>query len=390
MKVLLVSGTNSRNSGGLYNSVRNLGQSLKKINEVEPILLAHSDEHSVTDIAAYAPLAVEDYEIIGPSGYAFSTNISKKIEQINPDILHPQCLWIYPSYATLKYHRINKTPYMVSARGMLDKWILNNNAWKKKLVGSLYEKEYLRNAACLNALALPEYEAMRAFGCQNPIAVIPNGVNLPAETWPTDVNIPEWKTGDNRKVMLFLSRLHPKKGIENLMKAWGALGLHKGEWKLAIAGESKESSYLQNLISLRTTLKLENDIFFIGPQFHKEKDVCFRCADAFILPSFSEGLPMAILEAWSYRLPVIMTTACNVPEGFENNAALQIEPDSDSILMALKELFDMGEKNRNTLGENGYQLVKDKFTWGAIAIQTYEVYKWILSGGEQPSTIKND
>ena len=388
MKILLITGSNSRNSGGLYNSVRNLGQSMMEIEGLDPVLLAHSDEYSEQDVQAYTPLTVEDYKIVGRNGFALSLDITKQIKRIKPDIIHPQCIWIYPSYATLKYYKNNKVPYIVSTRGMLDKWILNNSAWKKKLVGGLYEKEYLRKAMCLHALAVPEYEAMRNFGCENPVAIIPNGVNLPANEWPLNGNKPEWKSADDRKSILFLSRLHPKKGIENLMEAWSNLKAHKKDWKLIIAGESKDGSYLQSLLSLRGDLKLDNDIFFVGPQFHADKDICFRCADAFILPSFSEGLPMAVLEAWSYRLPVIMTTACNIPEGFERKAALPIEPDPASILSALELLFNATDDERRAIGANGYQLVKDKFIWTSIVKQMHEVYCWMLTGGKMPSTVK--
>lgn len=388
MKIALIAGSNSRNSGGLYNSVRNLGQSMMKIDGLDPVILAYSDEHSAQDIKAYSPLPLEDYKLIGSNSFALSSDINKKLQQIKPDIIHPQCIWIYPSFATLRYHKQNNVPYIISTRGMLDKWILNNNAWKKKLVGGLYEREYIKNANCLNALALSEYEAMRDFGCKNPIAIIPNGVNLPSEEWPSDAKIPTWRCNDDRKVMLFLSRLHPKKGIENMIKAWAGLGAYKKEWKLIIAGESKDEIYMQTLNSAIKNSNLNNDVFLVGPQFNFDKDICFRCSDAFILPSFSEGLPMAVLEAWSYGLPVIMTDACNIPEGFESNAALQISPDPDSILSELNRLFTMPDSERIDMGKRGKQLVKDKFTWESIARQTYSVYQWILNGGKMPSVIK--
>jgi len=389
MKVALLFGSNSRNSGGLYNSVRSLGQSLLKIDGVEPLALAHSDEYSSKDIAAYAPLPLEEYHIKGPSNFGYSPDLSSKLELLQPDIVHPQCIWMYSSYATLKYHKAHNKPHVISPRGMLDKWILNNNGWKKKIAAAVFENEHLKQASCLHALALPEYDAMRAYGCKNPIAVIPNGVHLPAEQWPADGVKPAWKTADDRKVLLFLSRLHPKKGIANMIQAWANAGNARKGWKLAIAGETRDKSYLDSLHEQIASLKLENEVFLIGPQFHREKDICFRCADAFILPSFSEGLPMAVLEAWSYKLPVIMTAACNIPEGFEKEAAFEILPEVDSIHAGLEKLFNMTGEERSVIGKNGFQLVKDKFIWSSIASQISDVYKWVLSGGPQPVTIKN-
>lgn len=387
MKVLFLSGSNSRNSGGLYNSVRNLGQSLLKLSSVEPVLLAHNDEYSDLDLAAYAPMKVEDYHLIGPRNVGYSNNIEKKIAEIKPDILHPQCVWMYLSYINLKYHKKTDSPYLISPRGMLDEWIINNGRLKKEVAGFLYEKENLKHAACLHALCLPEYEAIRKYGCKNPVAIIPNGVNLPDSDKP-NFEMPLWKKNDSRKNLLFLSRLHPKKGIENLLQAWSLAGYKKKEWKLIIAGESSDKSYLDKLNILKTKLGLDENVFFIGPQFHKDKDNCFKSADAFILPSFSEGLPMAVLEAWSYKLPVIITEACNLPEGFEAGAAIKANPEPESILSALTLLFEMSEKERTSIGMNGYDLVVKKFTWSSIALQMQEVYDWVLNNGKIPSCIK--
>ena len=389
MKAALLYGSNSRNSGGLYNSVRNLGQSLMKIEGVEPFALAHNDEYSEQDKAAYAPLPLEEYHIKGPANFGYSPDLISILKKFKPDIIHPQGIWMYSSYATLQYHIKHKTPYVISPRGMLDKWILKNNGWKKKIAAMLFENAHLKQASCLHALAMPEYQAMRKYGCKNPIAIIPNGVHLPDESWPADAVIPHWKAGDDRKVVLFLSRLHPKKGIENMIHAWSKAGSMRKGWKIAIAGESRDSTYLGLLRHLCANLKLENEILLIGPQFHSEKDICFRCADAFILPSFSEGLPMAVLEAWSYKLPVIMTAACNIPEGFERGAALEVLAEVDSITDGLETLFRMTDAERATIGENGFKLVNDKFIWSSISNQVSEVYKWILSGGQPPSTVNN-
>jgi poly(glycerol-phosphate) alpha-glucosyltransferase len=390
MKVLLLSASNSRNAGGLYNSVRNLGQALLKINDVEPTVLAFRDNFSDLDIKAYAPLTLNEYHIIGTPKLAYSSDLKGKIEKINPDIIHTQGIYLYSSYVNLKYTQKNNKPYLIAPRGMLDKWILNVRGWKKKIGLSLYENEHLKKANCIHALGLPEYKAIREFGCTNPIAIVPNGVFLPQEMFPAGGALPAWKTSDNRKVLLFLSRLHPKKGIENLMHAWTNTGSAKKNWKIIIAGEGSGNEYLKSLLKLQNKLGLENDVVFIGPQFHEEKDICFRCADAFILPSFSEGMPMAVLEAWSYKLPVIITPACNLPEGFTSNAALEIEPEPDSIAGVLETFFSMPDFEQKKIGNNGYELVKEKFTWGSIASQMNDVYKWAINNTPPPSTIKFD
>lgn len=390
IKLLLLSTSSSRNAGGLYNSVRNLGQELFRQKRVKPSVLVFRDEHTDEDINAYEPLPVTLYNIIGPPGVAFTLDLYNKIKTALPDIIHVQGIYLFSSFVNLRYSKKRGIPYIISPRGMLDPWILNNNSLKKKIGFFLYEAKHISNAACLHALCMPEYKAIRQYGAKNPIAILPNGVYLPKEQDAETLIAPEWKE-DGRKVLLFLSRLHPKKGIENLMKAWSNSGPEAKNWKIVIAGESNGPEYANELNALRKELNLEEDVFFIGPQFHKEKDTAFRFADAFILPSYSEGMPMAILEAWSYGLPVLMTEACNIEEGFAAGAALKIDTTPESIAGVLKEFFALPEEKRLEIGKNGYQLVKDRYTWESIAVQVTELYEWVADRSRPvPDFIKLD
>jgi poly(glycerol-phosphate) alpha-glucosyltransferase len=133
---------------------------------------------------------------------------------------------------------------------------------------------------------------------------------------------------------------------------------------------------------------LSESVFFLGPMFGEEKAAAFHHADAFTLPSHSEGLPMAVLEAWSYRLPVVMTPGCNLPEGYEDGAALEIAPKPSSIVDGLGRLFDRTEGQRAEIGERGRALVEKKFTWQSVASQMYEVYSWMLGDREPPSCLR--
>ena len=133
---------------------------------------------------------------------------------------------------------------------------------------------------------------------------------------------------------------------------------------------------------------LKEDVCFSGPLYGDAKKAALQNADAFILPSHSEGMPMSVLEAWSYKLPVLMTPECNIPEGFEKNAALRIDPQCESIASGLKTLFEMNDSERQQIGENGYNLVKEKFTWGKISQEMIKVYKWILNRTEKPACVR--
>jgi poly(glycerol-phosphate) alpha-glucosyltransferase len=131
-------------------------------------------------------------------------------------------------------------------------------------------------------------------------------------------------------------------------------------------------------------------VHFIGPMYGQEKEAAFSHADAFVLPSYSEGLPMAVLEAWSYRLPVLMTPECNIPEGFAKDAAVRIRPDPDSVTRGLQQLVAVPVHERTEMGERGRSLVEERFTWPRVAEQMHHVYRWMLGEAGQPDCVITD
>jgi len=159
-------------------------------------------------------------------------------------------------------------------------------------------------------------------------------------------------------------------------------------WRLIIAGWD-QNGHQAELQALAAKLHTSSSIDFAGPKFGEAKSELFREASAFIQPSLSEGLPMAILEAWSWRLPVLMTTSCNLSEGSKAGAAIMMETDSESICGALSQLFSMDSVERGAMGARGRRLVEEQFRWPRVADQMTQVYDWILGQGPQPSCVLN-
>jgi len=234
-----------------------------------------------------------------------------------------------------------------------------------------------------------EYRAVRGYGLDTPVCIVPNGVSLPDEEPSSG---PPWSSAipNDSKVLLFLGRIHPKKGLRELLEAWGWVQNRQaggGKWRLAIIGWD-DGGHQPELETYVAEQGLGSSVFFLGPKFGTEKAAAFHHADAFILPSYSEGLPMAVLEAWSYGLPVVMTPDCNIPEGFEEEAALKIDPAPSSIEGGLDQLFAHSEGQLAEMGERGRALVEQKFTWDAVAEQMYDVYRWMLGEEETPSCVR--
>jgi glycosyltransferase involved in cell wall biosynthesis len=134
-------------------------------------------------------------------------------------------------------------------------------------------------------------------------------------------------------------------------------------------------------------LDIRESVHFVGPQFGTCKDATLRAAHAFILPSLSEGLPVAVLEAWSYGIPVLMTLECNLQEGFVAGAAIELQTETASIARALLSLFRMSAWERNDIGQRGQRLVKERFSCERIAAEMRAVYAWLLGAGSRPACV---
>lgn len=386
-KVALLTTVNSRSAGGLYTSVRYLGLNIFRRGDTIIRLFSSNDQFSAEDRYVYEDMPMIDYHVSSMpilKQFGYSYDLYAKLEEYQPDVIHVQGIWQYHSYAAYRYKKKHpNTKVILTPRGMVDSWALKNSAWKKKLIGCLFEYNNLHAADCLHALCKSEYDSMRQFGLKNPIAIMPNGYNLPS-------NVIFNRTHE-KKVMLFVGRIHPKKGIRELISAIKLVKeevpelLHK--WEFRIAGWD-QNGHIQELMTQTTALGLDEHVKFIGSVYGEKKDMEMRSANAFVLTSFSEGLPMSVLEAWAYKLPVLMTDYCNIPEGFESNAAIRVKTEPESIKEGLLAMLAMEEERLNEIGENGYNLVKERFTWEQIAQQSIDIYKWLKGQGEKPKFVK--
>ena len=385
MKALCITDWVSRTNGGIFEAERRLQQLLHTQENVDIKVIGLCDAMTDADLAAWSPLAPTACAVRGPAGFGYAPGLAPALAGFGADLAYIAGLWKYPMLAAHRWSRANRKPTIIAPHGMLEPWAVRHSGAKKKIAGWLFQNEQLRNAACLRALCPPEVESFRAYGLKNPVAIVPNGVDLP----PLDATAPPRpaKFPAGRKVLLYLGRIHDKKGLEPLLTAWVKTSKEGRDWILAIAGWDQGGHEAQ-LKRQATELGLTN-VLFLGPQFGVDKAACYAACDAFILPSFSEGLPMVVLEAWAYSKPVLMTPACNLPEGFAAAAAYRIaEPSAGHIAASLHALFQLTPDHLRAAGRNGRALAERKFDWRAVAAQMATVYKWVLGGGSKPDCVE--
>jgi glycosyltransferase involved in cell wall biosynthesis len=346
------------------------------------------DSQQRHDLENWKPTKVSVFPVLGPKRFGYAPKLGRALLASEHDILHQHGIWMYPSIAVRAWAKQTGHPTVLSAHGMLDRWALRNNAWKKRLALLVFEEANLRGTMCLHALSRQEADAYRNLGLSNPIAIVPNGVVIPDST--SGIETPEWARNEHRNVLLFLGRIHPKKGLLQLVRAWKLLKQANprlaAEWVLVIAGWD-DGGHEATLTTSIFENDLERDVLFLGPLFGRDKERAMRHARAFILPSFSEGLPMAVLEAWSFELPVFMTKFCNLQQGFEAEAAFEIATDPRAMSASLSSILG-DESALRAAGQRGRKLVERCFTWSVVAEQFIALYRWLMGRGSSPTFVQ--
>jgi glycosyltransferase involved in cell wall biosynthesis len=308
---------------------------------------------------------------------------------VGADVIHVDGCWISPTNDAAIVATERKIPRIISLHGELAKISLRRSAWKKAIIRRLYADRNLRTAACLHALTDQEIEEIRSFGLRNPLAVIPNGVDL--ETFndlpPRRAADERWPDLKDKKIILYLSRISPIKGPQFLVKVWCRLARRYQSWHLVIAGPD-EFGLQTELETMTRNAGSRDTVTFTGPTYGRDKLVLMGAADVFALPSTMEGFSMAILEAMACRLPVLITPQCNFDEAVNSGAGILTNPDPDNLECSLAELMNASDAQRREMGLRGRKLVEEKYTWDHVAEQTADIYRWLAGGGPAPTCIQ--
>ncbi len=381
MKVGMVTASVSRKGGGIQEVVRRSALELH-LRGTNVSVFGLSDEHVDEDCEAWKPVVVSIFQQRGYKPFGYAPDLLSALCSAAPDVLHNHGLWMYPSVASVTWSRLTHRPYLISVHGMLDPWAVTHSYWKKWLASMMYEHRHLTHAACLHALCSAEADAIRRYGLSNPLSVIPFGIDLPL--------LGLGETTRHEKVLLFLGRLHPKKGLMNLLMAWQRLQLDRTPeitgWELWIAGWD-QGNHEQALRKYSAEHGIECSVRFLGPTFGQDKDLLLRSVGAFVLPSFSEGLPVSVLEAWAYGLPVVMTKECNLPQGFSSGSAICIDTTATGIARGLRDIMALSSDDRTAMGTRGRQLVEQQFSWASYAEHMSSVYAWMSGAGPRPECV---
>jgi glycosyltransferase involved in cell wall biosynthesis len=296
------------------------------------------------------------------------------------DVIHAHGLWLMPNIYPARAARRSGRPLIMTPRGMLGPAALAFSPRKKAAFWRLLQQSAVARASCLHATSDAEYEDIRAFGLKTPVAVIRNGVDIPKAAAP--------QAPTAARTLLTLGRLHPKKGIDRLVRAWARVEAAHPDWTLRIVGPS-ELDYARTLAELVRTLNLGR-VSIEPPLLGDQRTQAYRDADLFVLPTLNENFAMTVAECLAAGTPVISTKGAPW-SGLETQGCgwwvdHGVEPLADCLVQAMS----LPQDELTRMGARGRMWMMDAFSWDRVARDMIDVYSWLGRARERPASVRID
>jgi glycosyltransferase involved in cell wall biosynthesis len=290
------------------------------------------------------------------------------------DIVHNHSLWSMVNVASGLVVPGKRAKLVTSPRGTLSPWALSRTRHLKRVLRP-FQWRALERADLLHATSEVELGEIRAQGFRAPVAVIPNGIDVPL---PVTI-----KTSEETRTLLFLSRIHPTKGLDRLLHAWRTLQGDHPEWRLVIAGRG-ETDYVGELTELARSLRLER-VSFPGPLYGDAKAEAYRRADLFVLPTHSENFGMVVAEALAHACPVVVSRGAPWAGVESEHCGWWVLNDVEVLARALDTAMRLPQGTLVEMGVRGREWMSRAYSWDSVAAKMEAAYDWVMSdGGTSP------
>jgi glycosyltransferase involved in cell wall biosynthesis len=288
-------------------------------------------------------------------------------------LIHNHSLWMMPNvYAGWAAAKAN-TPYLVSPRGTLSAWAMRSGSAVKRVFWPLVQRPALNAVTCFHATAEAELADIRRMGFRQPVAVIPNGIDLPATLNPGS---------SGPRTLLFLGRIHPIKGLDLLLGAWRAVQDRHPDWVLKLVGPDSDGYLGQLKVSVERLGAKRVD--FRGEVKGDEKWAAYRAADLFVLPSHSENFGVSVAEALASGLPAVVSKGAPWSGLEANGAGWWVDTSVEGLSRAFDHSMSLPVYALQDMGRRGRAWMERQFSWERIASQMAETYRWMLGEGTIP------
>ncbi len=377
MKLVHVVPHIDQEAAGPSYSVPRLCQSLAACgNEVELTCIAARG-----DIPGVALDLHPQWPILGR--FAVSTSLARALGRKAQavDVVHNHSLWSMVNVAAGWVVPGRHAKLVTSPRGTLSAWALSRSRWVKRVLWPL-QRRVLARADLLHATSEVELQEIRAQGFTAPVAVVPNGIDLPS--MPPARAQPDTDT----RTLLFLSRIHPIKGLDRLLQAWTQLQARHPAWRLVIAGRGV-AAHVQEVQALAARLGVQR-VEFPGPLYGEAKAQAYFGADLFVLPTHSENFGMVVAEALAHGCPAVVSRGAPWPGLEPEGCGWWVDNSVPTLAAALDAAMQLPPEQLAAMGLRGRAWMERDFGWAAIGQKMDAAYRWLLDGGEPPPWVRLD
>ncbi len=300
-------------------------------------------------------------------------------EASGADVIHGHGLWLMPNVYAGSAARIAHRPLIVAPRGMLSRVALSFSRTKKQAFWLLLQRRAMASAVCFHATSGQEYEDIRAFGLRQPVAIIPNGIDVhPNGKAPA--------AGRGARTILSLGRVHPKKGLDILLRAWSRLESARPDWRLRIVGPA-ENGHDKTLKALARELGLSR-VTIEGPLYGDSKYAAFEIADLFVLPTLNDNFAVTVAEALAAGIPVIASRGAPWQGLVEHGCGWWTDAGVDVLAAALADATAQPPATLAAMGERGRVWMARDFSWRRTGRDMMQVYEWLTGLGAKPSVVR--
>lgn len=360
MKIIHYIPSIDRMAGGISTYMQVLAKPLGTMAEVH--IMTHASEN---------PLPMENCKVHDIPRYRPFSGVWKKavvdlLDSVRPDIVHVNCCWT-PDCAMIQ-RLAQKRGYKVvlTPHGMLEPWIIKRHYWTRKVPALwLYQKAAVQRADCVQATAESERDNLLKLGYNSNIKVVRLGIDAESIEMKRS-----WKKS---RQILFLSRVHVKKGINFLVEAADVLRNELQGYKILVTGEG-DADYVEAMMKMICDHGLQDIVQLIGGVYGDEKWRLFQTSDFFVLPTHSENFGLAIAESLASGTPVITTVGTPWSDLNSSEAGAWIEIGTEPLVETLRRFLSLTEDELETMGHNGRKLIETKYSAHVMAEQMMEVY----------------